>query len=67
MKKEDHNDDNFGVKRNLSCIFRILYFLYSVYFIFCIFLILHFRHFVFSVFCIFPYFAFKLHLPVKFY
>ena len=67
MKKEELKDNNSGVKCNLICIFYILYFSYSVHFIFCIFLILYFSHYAFSVFCIFPYFVFKLHLIAKFY
>ena len=56
MKKEEHNGNNVDVKCNFMCIFRILYFSYSVYFIFCIFRTLYFSHF-----------AFNLHLLVKFY
>ena len=52
MKKEERNVDNFGVQHNFICIFRILYFSYSEYFLYSIlaFFIFHILHF--SVFCI---------------
>ena len=45
MKKEEHNDNDFGIKRNLICIFRILYISYSVY-------TYSYSHFLFCIFCI---------------